>query len=298
VKPRSPVVDAHTLVLAALDCVMAPILYDAPDWASTDAEVATFGPAAASCATAARAAHIGSARLYRVDSDAIVDVRRAIRLSPTTASFDPVDTVSLFDQGLAAVMEARRARSALAREAPHPSPEAVEKIRARAMIVSLDDYGQRKGGSIGIEARAVAKLMAANEFLKVAQVKPVVRPYVAEPLFTMMFGSEFVSESPDEPPASWDEYLAAAARAAPQPPNDGAAAKTEDGRVDASSGAVGGGPIEDGNKDLHAVTNSVAAEMRALAAALPNGHLRVALERTVRDLLAFEVKPAKEANLD
>src|SRR5262249_52314872 len=147
----------------------------------------------------------------------------------------PIDMLALFDQSLAAIMEARRARTALLHGAPHPSTEAVDKIRARTLVVKLDDYGQRLGGGAGTEAKAVARVVAANAFLQVSRGDAIVRPYVAEPLFTMMFGSEFLSESPDEPPASWSEYVAAAARAIPGRPGDTIADTAEEQEHDGAS---------------------------------------------------------------
>jgi hypothetical protein len=287
--PRRPATNAHELVLAALDCVMAPVVYGAPPWASNDDEVATFGPEAASCVKAARAARVGSARLYRVDSDALLDLRAAIRRGYTSASSDSVDMLALFDQSLAAIMEARRARTALVREAPHPSPEAVDKIRARALVVKLDDFGRRRNDALGIEASAVARVVAANAFLQVARVDPLVRPYVAEPLFTVMFGSEFLSDSPDEPPATWRDYLAAAARAIPS--ND-AVAERKGAGAEAGGKAIGGGPASDESGDLRAVAGAAATDLRSLAAKLAPGNLRAALERTAANLVAFDVESA------
>jgi hypothetical protein len=293
-KSRSTALGAHTLTLAALDCVMAPVVYDKPPWASDDDQVVSFGPDASSCVTAARAAHVGSARVYRVDSDALLDVRHAIRRGSTAGSREGLDMLALFDESIAAIMEARRARTALVREAPHPSPEGVDKIRARAMVVKLDDFGRRRGGSLGLEARAVAHLVAANGFLQVARVDSLVRPYVAEPLFTMMFGSEFLSDSPDEAPASWGEYVAAAARAIPRSANEGVAQAPETSHADK---AIGGGPAENTRGDLRAVTDAAAAELRSLAASLPDSRLRVALNRTVENLVAFDVESALTAKV-
>jgi hypothetical protein len=285
--------EAHALVLAALDCIMAPVVYDAPPWASAEEEVTKFGPEAASCMTAARAAHVGSARLYRVDSDALLDFRQAIRRGSLGSSREPSDMLGLFDQSLAAIMEARRGRTALLHGAPHPSTEAVDKIRARTMVVKLDDYGQRLGGGAGTEAKAVARVVAANAFLQVSRVDAIVRPYVAEPLFTIMFGSEFLSESPDEPPASWCEYVAAAARAIPGRASESVADTAEVEEHDgASRKAVGGGPVEDERGDLRAVADAAAADLRSLAAKLPSGKLRGALDRTVANLTRFDVESA------
>jgi hypothetical protein len=291
--PRRPATNAHELVLAALDCVMAPVVYGAPPWASNDEEVAAFGPEASSCVKAARAAHVGSARIYRVDSDALVDVRGAIRQrhGGSTASRDSADMLALFDKSMGAIMEARRARTALVREAPHPSPEAVGKIRARAMVVKLDDFGRTRGDAIGTEAKAVARVVAANTFMQIARVDAVVRPYVAEPLFTMMFGSEFLSESPDEPPAPWRDYLAAAARAIPGRSDD-AVAEAPDAETGSNRRAIGGGPVEDERGDLRAVAGFAAADLRSLAAKLDPGNLRAAVERTAANLVAFDVESA------
>jgi hypothetical protein len=285
--------DAHALVMAALDCMMAPVVYDAPPWATNDEQVLSFGPEAASCVTAAHAARVGSARIYRVDSDALIDLRHAIRRGAAGSARDPVDIMALFDQSLAAIMEARRARSALVHGAPHPSTEATDKIRARSLVVKLDDFGSRRGGSIGIEARAVARVVAANAFLQVSRVDALVRPYVAEPLFTMMFGSEFLSESPDEPAASWPEYLAAAARSIPGRASERVAGVADDADPDSSSQkAIGGGPVEDERGDLRAVADAAADDLRSLAAKLPPGKLRGALERTVANVVAFDIESA------
>jgi hypothetical protein len=287
--PRRSSIESHALVLAALDCVMAPVVDGAPPWASNDVEVSTFGPEASSCVAAARAAHVGSARLYRVDSDALINLRHAIRRGQpgTEPSRDPIDMLALFDHGLAAVMEARRARTALVREAPRPSPQAVDKIRARALVVELDDFGRRRGGEMGLEARAVARVIAASGFLQVGRVEAPARPWVAEPLFTIMFGSEFLSESANEPAASWGDYVAAAARA-----SRANGRTTEAESAGASRKAVGGGPVEDPRRDLRAVADAAATDLRSLATSLPAGSLRGAIERTVENLRAFDVESA------
>ncbi len=292
--PRAPqplreTVQAHALVLAAVDCMMAPVVYGAPPWASNDEEIVTFGPESSSCMTAAAAAGVGSARLYRVDKDALLDLRRAIRRAPPSAPpFDSFDMVSLFDEELAAVMEARRARAALPREDSRLSKEAVEKIRAGAMAARLDDFGKKIGGSIGLEARAVARLVTANRFLQVARVPAEVRPYVAEPLFVVMFGSDFLSESPDRRTASWTGYVAAAARRA--------VARTPEEKLDDGSAvrAIGGGPRDDPERDLRKVTHAIAADLGSLAQELTPGKLRSALERTADDLVELDVESAAQ----
>jgi hypothetical protein len=244
---RSTGIDAHALALAAIDCVMAPVVYDTPAWASNDAEVASLGADGASCEAAAGAARVGSARLYRVDSDALLDVRQAIRLGGATER-DPRDMVALFDESLAAVMEARRARTALDRDGARPSSESIAKIRSRAMLAKLEDFGTKRGGPTGAEARAVARLVAANEFLQVARVEPPLRRYAAEPLLALM--------------------SSAAGEHAPS----------------TLHGAVGGGPRD----DLRAVSDAAANDMRSLVNEIPAGRLRAALERTALRLAKFD----------
>jgi hypothetical protein len=283
--PRENVMDRHALTLAALDCAMAPVIYDTPAWAANDREMASLGPDTTSCTTAARAIGVRPARLYRLSPDVIFDLRHAISRSPAGAgsSPDPTDLLSFFDRSWAAILEARQARAALAGEAPHPSTEAVEKIRARRMVVELDDFG-RSGGATAVEARAVAMLIAVSGFFQVARVKPEVRSYVAEPLFAVMFGSKFLSESSGERPASWNDYLAAAARAIPRHENDRIAK-----RLDTPRPAVGGGPSDSVAGDLHVVTSAAGTDMSALAADLDPGPLRVALLRTVDRLATFAI---------
>jgi hypothetical protein len=275
---KSPTGDRHALALTVIDCVMAPVVYDTPPWARSDEEIASFGPAAASCMSAARVVHVGSARLYRLDRDALLDLRHAIRRSPAGAppTREAIDALSLFDQSVGAVMEGRRARTALVRETPNPSPDAIEKIRSREMLVKLDDFGRKSGGTMGAEARAIAMIVATSSFLRVARVHRPVRPYVAEPLFAMMFGSEFRPESSDELSGSWTDYIAAAARNLP-------------GR---SGGAIGGGPIEGERRDLVTLTNAVALEMSRVQVELAPGPLRVAAGRTIRELKTLDVESA------
>jgi hypothetical protein len=283
--------DRHALVLNALDCIMAPVVYDTPPWAANDPEMESYGPDTASCTTAARAIGVRPARLYRMSPDVLFDLRHAIARSPAGSQAAGTSTdLSLFDQSVAAILEARRARAAIVREAPHPSPEAVDKIRARQMVAKLDDFGRQAGAS-GVEARAVAMVVAANGFLQIARVRPEVRPYVAEPLFSMMFGSEFLSESPDEPPASWTNYLAAAARAVPPRASTRVAERTDEAADDRRP-AVGGGPRDARLGDLGVVTRAVAVDMRSLAAEVGPGRLRVALERTLDQLATLEIDSA------
>src|SRR5262249_17643109 len=110
---------------------------------------------------------------------------------------------------------------------------------------------------------------------------------------TILFGSEFLSESPDEPPATWGEYVAAAARAIPGRSSEKVADTGEDAERDGSARkAVGGGPTEDQRGDLRAVADAAAADLRALGANLPPGKLRGALDRTVASLAHFDVESA------
>ncbi len=194
---RESVTNQHTLVLAALDCMTAPVVYDTPPWAASDPEMDTYGPDTSSCTTAARAIGVRPARLYRMSPDVLFDLRHAMARSP--AGLQPpgssTDLLSFFDQSVAAILEARRAQAALVGEVPQATLDAVDKIRAGQMVAKLDEFGRRSGAN-GLEARAVAMLIAANRFRQIARVPAEVRPYVAEPLFGMMFGSDFRSEPP------------------------------------------------------------------------------------------------------
>jgi hypothetical protein len=289
---RESVLDRHTLVLAALDCMTAPLVYDTPPWAASDPEMDSYGPDTSSCTTAGRAIGVRPARLYRMSPDVLFDLRHEIARSP--AGLQPpgssTDLLSFFDQSVAAILEARRAQAALVGEPLQASPEAVGKIRAGQMVARLDEFGQRAGAS-GLEARAVAMLIAANRFRQIARVPAEVRPYVAEPLFSMMFGSEFRSEPPSEPPASWTNYLAAAAHAVSRRPSFRVAERLDE-PADARRPAMGGGPRDARVGDLGVVSRAVAADVSSLATAVAPGRLRFALERTVDRLAMLDVDRA------
>jgi hypothetical protein len=280
--PRENVTDRHALTLAALDCAMTPVIYDTPAWASNDREMASLGPDTSSCTTAAEAIGVRPARIYRLSPDVIFDLRHAISrgTAATESSPDATDLLSFFDRSLAAILEARQARAALDGQ---PSNQAVDRIRARQMVDELVDFG-RSGGASAVEARAVAMLLAASRFLQVGRVKPEDRWYVAEPLFTMMFGSKFIAESSGEWPASWNDYLAAAARAVPRHEHDRIARRNDTPRP-----ALGGGPRDPETGDLDVVTSAAVTDMNALAADLDPGFLRVAVLRTMDRLATFAI---------
>jgi hypothetical protein len=291
--------DARELLRAATDCMLTSVYYHPPSGASY--ESVASGSEAMSCIKAGHAIHIRPVRLYRLDADAIFEVRRAITQSPGTA-YSPrqmTEMVSFFDKAVAAIAEGKRAHSALIREAPDLGRAAVDKVRAHAMIVGLDDFGRGTGTLAGVEARAVAMLIAGNNFLYLARVRTAQRPFAAEPLFTMMFGSEFLSNSADEAPASWADYVGAAARAAEQPPAQPQELAPEDALVDpwatvqngSARPAVGGGPSDqDERATLRAVTGAVEVELRSLSDQLPAGDLRSAVERTISHFAALDVE--------
>jgi hypothetical protein len=127
-------------------------------------------------------------------------------------------------------------------------------------------------------------------------VRPAQRPFAAEPMFTMFFGTEFLSDGPNTAPAPWPEYVSAAARAIEPPPATTAPSSAE-GIVDPWAGsegaAVGGGPVAlDDHASLRAVTSLVSAHLQSLAQQLPEGEIRSAIERTIGHLVAFDVDAA------
>jgi hypothetical protein len=211
-------VDSRVLLRAALTCMMAPILHDS--WRTAEDQSSAFDAEATSCFKAARAVQVRPVRLYRLDQDVMLEVRRAIASNrgDVYSSREVNEMISVFDMGLAAVAEGRLAHAALARKAPELATDDVNKIRAHRMVVALDDFGRTSDSAMGVEARSFAALIVANDFLLVSRVRPAQRPFAAEPLFCMFYGSEFLSDRADAAPAPWPEYVAAAARAIEAPP--------------------------------------------------------------------------------
>ena len=125
---------------------------------------------------------------------------------------DRAPFVALFEKTVAAVSEGRRASAALLRDPVAVDAGAIDSLRAHEMVVALDDFGRKTGGDMGAYARTVAMLVAANNFLLVGRVPAAQRPFAAEPLLTMMLGSEFLSYGSDEPTVTWAEYIGAAGR--------------------------------------------------------------------------------------
>ncbi len=292
-------IDSRALLRASLTCMMAPILHDS--WQRADDTSSAFDAEATSCFAAARAVEVRPVRLYRLDTDATFEVRRVIlqNRGAVYSTREVNEMVSVFDLGLAAVAEGRHAHSVLARKAPDLQTDDVDKIRAHRMVVALDDFGRTSDSAMGVEARAIAALIVANDFLLVSHVRPAQRPFAAEPLFTMFFGSEFLSERADTAPAPWPDYVAAAARAI-EPPAP-STASTDVALVDpwadvhdgADPPAVGGGPsVPDEHAGLRAVTSVVSAHLQSLAQQLPEGEIRSAIERTIGHFVAFDVEAA------
>jgi hypothetical protein len=303
--PDAPAIDSRALLRASLTCIMAPILHD---MAKVPGDPSTaFDAEATSCFKAARAAQIRPVRLYRLDADAMQEVRRVIAQNrgDSYAARDIDEMLSVYDMSIAAVAEGRRAHALLARKAPDLTSDDIDKIRAHHLVVALDDFGRKSEGPIGVDARAVAALIAANDFLLVSRVRPAQRPFAAEPLFCMFFGAEFVSERPDAAPAPWPDYVSAAARAIePSSPSSAGGIVDPWAGTEGSSArpAVGGGPgaadelAQEGAIDprtgLRAVTSLVSAHLQSLAQRLPDGEIRSALERTIGHYVAFDVDEA------
>jgi hypothetical protein len=289
--PETPI-DSRALLRASLTCMIAPILHDT--WRTAEDQSSAFDAEATSCFKAARAVQVRPVRLYRLDSDVTLEVRRVIAQNrgDVYSAREVNEMISVYDMGLAAVAEGRHAHAALARKAPDLASDDVDKIRAHRAVVALDDYGRTSDSAMGVEARAIAALIVANDFLLVSHVKPTQRPFAAEPLFTMFFGTEFLSEHPESAPAPWPEYVSAAARAI-EPPTSTAAPELVDPwpTVQDGSGSVSAS-VPDEHASLRAVTSHVSAHLQTLAQQLPEGEIRSALERTIGHLVAFDVEAA------
>jgi hypothetical protein len=289
--PENPI-DSRALLRSALTCIIAPILHDT--WRTAEDQSSAFDAEATSCFKAARAVEVRPVRLYRLDSDVTLEVRRVIAQNrgDVYSSREVNEMISVYDLGLAAVAEGRHAHAALARKAPELATDDVDKIRAHKMVIALDDWGRTADSAMGVEARAIAALIVANDFLLVSHVKPAQRPFAAEPLFTLFFGAEFLSDRPDSAPAPWPEYVAAAARAI-EPPTSTAAPELVDPwpTVQDGAGSVTAN-TPDEHSSLRAVTSHVSAHLQSLAQQLPEGEIRSALERTIGHLVAFDVEAA------
>ena len=111
-------IDSRALLRASLTCMMAPILHDS--WQRADDTTSAFDAEATSCFAAARAVEVRPVRLYRLDADATLEVRRVIlqNRGDVYSSTEVNEMISVFDLGLAAVAEGRHAHSVLARKAP------------------------------------------------------------------------------------------------------------------------------------------------------------------------------------
>jgi hypothetical protein len=286
--------------------MLAPILHDA--WRTAEDQSSAFDAEATSCFKAARAVEVRPVRLYRLDSDVTAEVRRVIAQNRggVYSAREVNEMISVFDMGLAAVAEGRHAHAALARKAPDLAIDDIDKIRAHRSVVALDDFGRTSDSAMGVEARAIAALIVANDFLLVSHVKPSQRCFAAEPLFTMFFGTEFLSERADSPPAPWPDYVTAAARAIEAPPatatapSDGVLvdpwANEHDGAPSSTANSTSGSaqsaaPVDD-HASLRAVTSHVSAHLQSLAQQLPQGEIRSAIERTIGHFIAFDVEAA------
>ncbi|HKQ68886.1 MAG TPA: hypothetical protein VJT73_06090 [Polyangiaceae bacterium] len=280
-------IDTRALVLAAMNCWLAPAVYHAPPWAPEEEVSAAFGPETGSCTAAAQAVHVRPLRLYRLDADATFEIRRRVTRTPSieTSPREVSELLSFLDKGLAAIAEGRHAYAEIMRAGAGVSPS-IDKLRAHRAVAELDDFGRMTEGLIGVQARSVAMVVLANNFLQIARVDEAVRPFAAEPLFTTLFGAEFLSDKGStEPPARWNEYVAAAARSIEVP----AALSGHD----LAAPSVGGGPREfDGRESLRAVTSLVGAQMRALAQQLPAGDISSDVERTIARYATFDVGAA------
>jgi hypothetical protein len=224
------------------------------------------------CADAAHAMGLSPAELGAGEQPAIDRVRRVVRtlLSANDTAPDVSENMSaLFDRGITAITSERTIRQAL-------------RQRRDIDITQLDSLGDldhfardMKLSVVGAEAQALAWILGARRF---AEEPPAAGPN------KIVAGEALVSAVLDAPgsrgktstPASWNQYVASAARSL----RSGAAR---------SGQAIGGGPPSSGDDDnVRAIVNAAKVRMRSLTTHLPEASaMREELTRAAAQLDAF-----------
>jgi hypothetical protein len=290
---ESSSLDAHTVTVAALDCFMQPIVYDAPPWEknTTERSRASLGAESGSCVTAAQAIRVRPWRLYRHSPDAVFDLRHAVvRQAGASPSAESKALVSLFDLGTAAALEGRRAHAALLGDAT--AGRQGDALREPDKLMKLDEFGRQTEGAIGAEARAVAMLLATSDFLQVARLPADARPLAASPLIAVVFGRELAPNVPEDRTPQWGEYIAATARAASRLETARLAA-SDHSRDVGNRPAIGGGPVVHGEREnLRSIIQAMARELAAVGAKMPPSPLTAAVDRNLAYLSTFDVDSA------
>jgi hypothetical protein len=221
------------------------------------------------CITAAEAAHVSVSSLANFDSTAIGEVSRLLdeRLAAEGVSAPESNGArALFRKGVSAAWEARESSD----------------IAAHHHLADLYRFGRNLGMSdTGAEAQSLAWVIGINRFLSIQDMPAQLRPPIAEPFFAAILDVTAPPPSAGSTTATWNEYLAAAARAVGPGSQPAQGAK-----------AIGGGPAgttEEAN--LREVARASEERLQALKRGLSSSpDLRAEVDRTVAKLKGFELQ--------
>jgi hypothetical protein len=228
----------------------------------------------------AQAANVSPVAIAIGDPTALDSVRKSIesRVSAeSSAQQASSEKLALFDKGVAAVREARAAKTAAAAQSATSND-----IREHRALGDLYQYGRTLGMSeTGTNTQALAWLIAVHRFEDVSSLPKQQKSYAAEPLFSVLLDVPAPVPTGGRTAATWNEYLAAAARTV--------------GATSAASGtgrAVGGGPAATDEKaNLREVARSVEDRMQRLVQQLPaSSPLRPDMEAAIADVRNFEAQ--------
>jgi hypothetical protein len=271
-------VNSHQLVVATIDCVVGPSLSNESSSSTSGAGSSRADSTPARCDYVARAVNADSASISRGDPAAIVSVRKAVerRLSTEKASSDTsINSLALFDKGVAAAKEARAAQDALS--------SGDDRVRAHTALDDLYRFGRMHDSTpVAAEAQAIAWVIATDRFLDVASLPTAQKSLAAEPLFTGILMVHPPAPKAGYEAAAWRNYAASAARAAGS-------------RTHASGKAVGGGPADE-KANLHAIARGAEKRLEALEQQLPTvSVVHIEVDRALSNLKDFPRKPSPGA---
>jgi hypothetical protein len=238
------------------------------------------------CMMGARTAGVPANALAGGESAAINEVRRVLEASLSSQGFSPDasrNTLAFFDKGVSAAKEAGLASSALAGQAVGPlsaSAHGKDDVRAHRELESLCQFGRTIGTTeTGLEAQVVAWVIAVDRFLALKDVSTQDKALVAEPLFSAILNV------PAPASASWDDYLATAARTVRE--RTAPAGKPARG--------IGGGPTEPAqDANLTEIVRTSARRLQMLGEKVGSPDLRAEVDRALSKLETFEAAPASK----
>jgi hypothetical protein len=265
------------------------------------------GSAAEACVTVAQATNVMPTSLAMGDPSAVDSVRRALdsRMSVEGATPDVSNnTLAFFDKGTAAIKEARKADESIyggmssqgvgggpssghgssgssSTSKPDASKHATtarpgaDEIRAHRALGELYQFGRNLGTTeTGTQAQALAWIIAVDRFQTARDLPTQQKALAAEPMFSVMMNVP----APSGGRATWNEYLAAAARSVGATPSTG------------GPSAVGGGPLTANEKaNLRQVARGAEDRLQVLGQQLPpSSPLRPEIDRSIASLRKIE----------